>query len=87
MIEVVKSVNHPLTPFQSEALSLFVDSITRDPDFEPVVTCFEVPSCGLFLKDGTDLPCLAVAFILEMNAWTVCDYAGKVRQYIDGEVN
>ena len=87
MIEVVKnSVTHPLTPFQAKSLSLFLAVAEGDPDFDSVVSCFDVPTCGLWLTDGTDVPCLAVAYIAELNAWSICDSKGRVRQYLDGEV-
>lgn len=40
---------------------------------------------GLFLRDGTDLPCLAVATD-ELGNWSVVTLAGYVRQYLATEV-
>lgn len=86
-IEVVpQSAVHPLTRRLAEPLAAFVETAKADPDFETVVTCFEVPTCGVWLRDGRDIPCLAVAHDPEMNSWTVLTASGYVLQFLDGEV-
>lgn len=80
------SVTHPITPQQAESLAGFLSVAKLDPDFDFVVTVFELPHCGLWLADGSDVPCLAVAYDSAMDAYSVCEASGRVCQYLSGEV-
>jgi hypothetical protein len=70
----------------------FLDTVRVDPDFTEVwehdttMTRAEVsPGVGLWLKDGTDIPCRVVARDTLGN-YSVVTEDGAVRQYLGSEV-
>jgi hypothetical protein len=74
-----------LTKAQKEAMEQFV-AVAETNNFDMITTVEQVPTCGVWLKDGTDIPCLAVAHDEGIGAWTICDMEGRVRQYLANEI-
>lgn len=77
--------NDVLSPAQTQALADFLE-IAKTNDFDSIITVREQPRCGVWLKDGTDLACLAVAYIEGVGAWTVLTREGVTRQYTGDEI-
>lgn len=44
------------------------------------------PGVGIWLKDGSDIPCMAVVEDEELGNWSCLTESGQVRQYLFDEV-
>jgi hypothetical protein len=76
----------PLTLEQDQLRTWFITSVKSDPAFVHVADVSNpLVDCGVWLKDGGDLPCIAVAMDVLGN-WTVLTYQNVVRQYFKSEV-
>lgn len=67
-------------------LASFIETASLNGHDDDVVTNYKNPSCGVFLKDGRDIPCLAL-YEDELGGWVcLCKADGMVRQYTADEV-
>jgi hypothetical protein len=84
-IEVV-----PPTPKVAKRFELvfkmFCENIEADESFEWLATVEDSPNCGVFLADGSDVPCYAVAEC-ELGNYTVLTTKGVIKQYLADEVS
>jgi hypothetical protein len=85
MIHVVPAFRDPLTAEQAELLAGFLAAVASDPDLQLLTTVEQNPHCGVWLRDGRDVPCLAVAHC-SLGHFSVLTRAGLVLQYFHSEV-
>lgn len=83
MIELVPT--HRCTPERSALIREWLNLIGTE-NFEWVSTLEAVPHCGVWLADGTDIPCLVVAYDADLESYSVLTLDGATRQYLHGEV-
>lgn len=59
---------------------------TRDKEYAKQLGVTYAPCCGVFLKDGTDIPCLACAGPDPLGHWNGVTEDGRVMQWLAEEV-
>jgi hypothetical protein len=87
LIEVVTGHDHNDLPQVALANALdLVASVKRyPPSWQWCTTLADDRNCGVWLRDGTNLPCAAVAQDI-LGGYTVVLLNGTIRQYLYGEL-
>ena len=85
VIEQAEHVDKVPEKYQG-TFNMFVLMIAEDEDYDWLATCEDTATCGIYLKDGRDIPCLAVAQEHDEGDFAILTLDGAVEEYSADDV-